>query len=234
MDKYAKLQDRLGIRFNDPALLELALIHSSYVNETPNNKLVPNERLEFLGDAVLGLWIAERLYRDFPGETEGTLTRYRSLLVRRDTLAGLAGDIGLGEDLFMGRGEISSGGRRKPANLARALEALIAAVYLDQGHAAAGSFIDRLFAEAFKQLVSLSAVDDSKSRLQELVQGEYHTTPEYRITQSTGAAHRRTFTAEVSMNGQVLGSGQGLSKKEAESAAAGQALKRLDNTLHSD
>lgn len=234
MDNYSELQERLGVRFNNPALLELALIHSSYVNESPDTKLTPNERLEFLGDAVLGLWIAERLYRDFPEEPEGTLTRYRSLLVRRDTLADLAGKIGLGEALFMGRGEISSGGRKKPANLARSLEALIAAVYLDQGHAAAGGFIDRLFTDAFKQLVNMSAVDDSKSRLQELIQGKYHTTPEYRITQSTGAAHRRTFTAEVSMNGQVLGEGQGLSKKEAESVAAGQALERLDNTLHPD
>ncbi|MGI2335074.1 MAG: ribonuclease III [Dehalogenimonas sp.] len=234
MDNYSKLQDRLGVRFNDPALLELALIHSSYVNETPDNRLVPNERLEFLGDAVLGVCIAERLYVDFPSETEGTLTRYRSLLVRRDTLSRLAEEIGLGDALFMGRGEISTGGRKKPANLARALEALIAAVYLDQGHAAAAGFIDHLFTDAFKQLVQLSAFDDSKSRLQELIQGEYHTTPEYRITQSTGAAHRRTFTAEVSMDGRVLGMGQGLSKKEAESAAAGQALEYLGNTLHFD
>lgn len=234
MDNYLKLQDRVGIRFNDQALLELALIHSSYINETPDNSLVPNERLEFLGDAVLGLCIAERLYRDFPSETEGTLTRYRSLLVRRDTLSRLADEIGLGDALFMGRGEIRTGGRKKPANLARALEALIAAVYLDQGHAAAAVFIDRLFTDAFKRLVELSAFDDAKSRLQELIQGEYHTTPEYRIAQSTGAAHLRTFTAEVSMDGRVLGMGQGLSKKEAESAAAGQALERLGNTLHSD
>ena len=232
MDSYTKLQSKIGLRFNDPVLLEQALIHSSYVNESPGDKVIPNERLEFLGDAVLGLWIAERLFKDFPEAPEGTLTKYRSLLVRGDMLSRLAAAIGLGEHLYMGRGEIASGGREKPSNLARALEALIAAIYLDQGYNAAGDFIDRHFADVFRRLENLSTSTDYKSQLQEIIQDLYHTTPEYHIVQSSGEAHHRTFTAEARLVAEMLGTGQGHSKKEAESAAAYHALQRFENTLH--
>ncbi len=166
-------QVALDLRFRDPALLELALIHSSYLNERPGVGLTSNERLEFLGDAVLGVYIADRLYRAFPEADEGTLTRYRSLLVRRETLARLGGALKLGEYLYLGRGEDASGGRQKPANLSRVMEALIAAVYLDRGAEAAGRFIERVFAADLERLEVLSAIADSKSQLQELVQAKF-------------------------------------------------------------
>ncbi len=222
-----KAQAALGLRFRNPALLELAFVHTSYLNEQPGLGLASNERLEFLGDAVLGNYIAERLYRDFPDADEGTLTRYRSLLVRRETLARLAGLIDLGSYLYLGRGEDSSGGRRKPANLSRALEALIAAVYLDQGAGASGSFIQRLFAADLARLEALSAIADSKSRLQEAVQAAFQTTPVYVTIAIPGAVEETTFASEVRIKDKVLGRGQGRSKKEAEGHAAHHALIEL-------
>ena len=222
-----KAQTTLGLHFKNPALLELALIHTSYLNERPGTGLSSNERLEFLGDAVLGSFIAEWLYRDFPGADEGMLTRYRSLLVRRETLARLAGSLDLGSYLYLGRGEDSSGGRRKPANLSRALEALIAAVYLDQGTDASGRFIRRLFAADMARLEALSAIADSKSQLQEVIQASFQTTPVYTTTENGGIEDERLFTAEVRVAEKILGRGQGRSKKEAEGHAARHALIEL-------
>jgi ribonuclease-3 len=227
-----KIQTALDLRFRNPALLELALIHSSYLNERPGQGLTSNERLEFLGDAVLGLFIADRLYLDFPNADEGTLTRYRSILVRRETLTRLGASLKLGEYLYLGRGEDTSGGRNKPANLSRALEALIAAVYLDQGDAAASRFIHRLFAADFKRLEAMSAIADSKSQLQEFVQSRYQTTPVYSDTESSEDSGEKRFTAEVRVKGSVLGRGEGRTKKEAESRAARCALDEMANTLH--
>jgi ribonuclease-3 len=144
MPDTAALEKRLGIEFTEPALLSLALVHSSYVNENPAAAAGHNERLEFLGDAVLDFVVAERLYRDFPDLSEGQMTRLRSALVRRETLARIARSIGLGEYLVMGKGEEASGGRDKSANLAGALEAVIAAVYLDRGVTVARRVIVRL------------------------------------------------------------------------------------------
>jgi len=155
------------------------------------------------------------------------LTRYRSLLVRRETLARLAGSLALGCYLYLGRGEDASGGRHKPANLSRALEALIAAVFLDQGSDAAGQFIEKLFAADLARLEALSAITDSKSQLQEIVQAEYQTTPVYNTVDASGAAEERLFIAEVRVNDKVLGRGQGRSKKEAEGHAARHALIEL-------
>lgn len=229
---HKQLESTIGFKFNSPAILEQALIHSSYVNEAPDNTLVSNERLEFLGDAVLGLWITERIFKVYSTAPEGILTNYRSILVKRETLAGLAAAINLGDYLFMGRGESSSGGRQKPGNLACALEALIAAVYLDQGYAAAGEFIDRIFHDSFEQLDGLSRDTNYKSRLQELIQSIRHTSPEYVTITSIGKAHKKSFTVEVRLDGQTLGTGRGGSKKEAESLAARDALSRLPPPLH--
>jgi len=225
-------QTGLGLHFQNPALLELALIHSSYLNEQPGSGLASNERLEFLGDAVLGFCIADRLYHDFPGADEGALTRYRSQLVRRETLARLAASLGLGNYLYLGRGEEANGGRCKPANLSRALEALIAAVYLDGGTKGAGEFIQRLFSPELARLEELAASADSKSRLQELVQARSQTTPMYTTEESSATGNERLFTAEVAVNGAILARGQGRSKKEAESRAAHAALGELSGTLH--
>ncbi|PPD57306.1 ribonuclease III [Dehalogenimonas etheniformans] len=222
-----RIQTALNLRFKNPALLETALVHSSYLNERPGQGRISNERLEFLGDAVLGLFIADMLYRTFPGEDEGTLTRYRSILVRRETLSRLGTSLKLGEYLYMGRGEDSSGGRAKPANLSRALEALIAAVYLDQGSEAAGRFIRRLFAADIERLEALSAIADSKSRLQEIVQSRFQTTPAYTETEISGQSGEKMFVATVSVREAVMGRGEGRTKKEAQSRAAQQALDEL-------
>ena len=232
MPDLEKLQTILKVRFKNPALLEMALIHSSYLNERPGQGLTSNERLEFLGDAVLGLFIADTLYRNFPNDDEGTLTRYRSILVRRETLARLGSSLKLGDYLFMGKGEDSSGGRNKPANLSRALEALIAAVFLDRGSEEAGRFIHQLFAPDLERLEALSAIADSKSRLQEIVQSQFQTTPAYTDTETVSQSGEKLFVAEVRVKGSILGRGEGRTKKEAESRAARVAIDEMANTLH--
>jgi len=223
----ADLQKKLGIVFIEPGLLRQALIHSSYINENPAAVPGHNERLEFLGDAVLGLVAAGELYRSFPDLSEGELTRLRAALVRRDTLARVARSVDLGSFLLMGKGEESGGGRGKSTNLAGALEAVVAAVYLDAGLDAAGEMVARLFASEWPKLSGPEAVIDFKSRLQEIVQSRFQRTPLYRLVSETGPHHDMIFTVEVSVNSEVLGQGSGRSKKLAETEAARAALARL-------
>ena len=166
MAELAAFEAKLGVSFSDPLRLRQALTHSSYLNENPLEAPECNERLEFLGDAVLGLVISEKLYRDLPQADEGEMTKLRAALVKRDTLARVAAAIGLGDYLYLGRGEESSGGRRKKANLACALEAVIAAVFLDQGPAATEDFILRLFQEELAHALSQGGTTNYKSRLQ--------------------------------------------------------------------
>jgi len=221
------LQKILGISFNDPSLLEQALVHSSYINENLGLAPISNERLEFLGDAILDLVVAEKLYQDFPQFTEGEMTKLRSALVRRDTLFRIARDIKLGDYLYMGKGEEASGGRYKPANLAGALEAVIAAIYLDQGSAAAEGFIVGLIDKELQRVIGRGAGDDYKSRLQELVQANQQQVPTYHVIEAVGPAHDKEFTVEVKVGGAVLGRGSGRGKKRAEAEAARSALQRL-------
>jgi len=223
----ADLQQTLGVVFKEPVLFRQALIHSSYINENPADIPGHNERLEFLGDAVLGLVAAEELYRAFPALSEGELTRLRAALVRRDTLARVARSIDLGAFLFMGKGEEAGGGRGKSTNLAGALEAVVAAVYLDAGLDAARDLVARLFASEWPKLSGPEAVIDYKSKLQELVQSRFQRTPAYRLVSGVGPHHDMLFTVEVNVNGEVLGSGSGRSKKIAETEAARAALERL-------
>jgi len=227
MPDLALLQQKIGLHFDNLALLDLALVHSSYINENPGVAPASNERLEFLGDAVLGLVIAESLYQDFPGSPEGDLTRLRSALVRRETLAQIAGTIELGNYLYLGNGEEGGGGRNKSANLAGAFEALIAAIYLDRGLDAARSFITRLFGEEMYDLAQQALTTDYKSKLQEIIQAEKQITPIYEILEAVGPDHARQFTVEVRAENQVLGRGTGKSKKAAEMEAARIALKNL-------
>ncbi len=227
MPDIADLQKALGIDFKNIDLLRQALVHSSYINENPAGISGHNERLEFLGDAVLGLLAAEELYRAFPDLSEGELTRLRAALVRRDTLARVARSIDLGAFLFLGKGEESGGGRGKSTNLSGALEAVVAAVYLDAGLDAAGDMVGRLFAAEWPKLSGPEAVIDYKSKLQELVQSRFQRTPAYRLESETGPHHDRTFTVEVTVNDGVLGRGSGRSKKLAETEAARAALERL-------
>ena len=221
------LQKILGVPFQQQELLTQALTHSSYANENPGTAPASNERLEFLGDAILGLIVAENLFRDFPAMSEGEMTRLRSILVKQETLARVAESIELGDYLYLGKGEESSGGREKPANLARVLEALIAAVYLDHGFAVTEQFVlEILDAELLKTLYQ-GTIIDYKSQLQELLQAQAQQTPVYNLIETSGPDHDKKFTVEVKQGNDVLATGIGRSKKKAETEAARIALEKL-------
>ena len=227
MADLAALQQTLGVSFKDISLLEQALVHSSYINENPGFALTSNERLEFLGDAVLGLIVAEKLYQDFPQLTEGEMTKLRAALVRRDTLAQMSRAIRLGDHLYLGKGEEAGGGRHKPLNLAGAMEAVIGAIFLDQGSSTAGDFILRLLEVELEKVVSQGVAVDYKSELQELIQAREQKTPSYHVVEVTGPDHDKRFTVEVRLGEAVLGRGSGKSKKAAETEAARSALEQL-------
>ena len=227
MVELATLLEMLKISFNDLSLLEQAMVHSSYLNENPSYAPFSNERLEFLGDAILGFIVAEKLYQDFPDLTEGEMTRLRSVLVRRDTLARLARDVKLGDYLYLGKGEEASGGRYKSANLAGAMEAVVAAVFLDQGLTITRELVIKLFDEELQKVMRQGAEVDYKSQLQELIQSRYQLTPDYRLIEATGPDHDKRFTVEVMLGDTVLGRGSGKSKKMAETEAAHSALAQL-------
>lgn len=222
------LQKILNVRFKDPSLLQQALIHSSYTNENPETAPIPNERLEFLGDAVLGIIITEKLYQLLPNATEGELTKLRAALVRRTTLYRLAKTIGLNEYLYLGRGEEASGGRHKSNNLAGAMEAVIAAIFLDSGFNATTDFVLCLFDTDLKEFAEKEAGIDYKSQLQQLIQSRQQETPAYRIVKTSGSPHDPLFTAEVFIGDTVLGTGCGKSKKSAEAEAAHSALEQME------
>jgi ribonuclease III len=225
--KIDSLQHILGVTFKDPSLLEKALIHDSYVNENPSLAPSSNERLEFLGDAVLGLIVARKLYNDLPDYSEGKMTSLRAALVRRETLARMAEEIGLGKYLYLGKGEEASGGRKKVPNLAGAIEAVIGAVFLDRGLREATGCTLRLMRHEYDTLIKTGLAPDFKSRLQELIQARQQQTPVYYLVDSSGPDHARWFTVEVRLGDIVLGQGTGKSKKIAESEAACVALKQI-------
>jgi ribonuclease-3 len=220
------LEETLAIKFKDRSLLVQALVHSSYLNEHPETTSC-NERMEFLGDAVLGLIIAQKLYEDHPEFSEGALTGARSFLVCRSSLAQIARNLHLGDYLDLGKGEEASGGRRKPANLASALEAVIAALFLDQGLEASREAVLRLFQTDLETGLSGGDSTDYKSRLQETVQGSGQPSPSYWMVTATGPDHNKDFLVEVRSRSAVLGRGSGKSKKAAEMAAARDALSQL-------
>ena len=232
------LQERIGYRFGDVSYLERALTHSSYSNETGarNHHLLCNERLEFLGDSVLSLVVSNYLYTHFSEYPEGTLTRIRSSVVCEAALASFSEKIGLGEFLMLGKGEAQNGGAEKPAILADAFEALLAAIYLDagaeEGMKAVAKFLLPMVKSAIDALPEMGDVRiDSKSRLQEFIQQdrEQKEVLEYRLVGESGPDHNKTFTFEVRLNDESVGQGSGHSKKEAEQAAAKSALERMQN-----
>ena len=222
------LEESLGVTFKERVLLEQALVHSSYINENPGLAGGSNERLEFLGDAVLGLVVAERLYQALPDLDEGGMTRMRAALVCRDTLARMAGDINLGDYLYLGKGEEAGWGRDKPANLAGALESVIAAVFRDRGLDTVRGLILGLLAEELEQVSRRGADIDYKSQLQELIQSRHQMAPTYHLLAEVGPDHDRSFTFEVRLGDVSLGQGSGKSKKAAETRAAHSALKRFE------
>ena len=215
---------RMGYTFRDPMLLENALTHSSYANEGKRG-LKSNERLEFLGDSVLGFITAGYLFRHGSGE-EGELTRLRASLVCEKALCVYAKKLGLGEALLLGRGEIRSGGANRPSILADAFEAVIAAIYLDGGYSAAEAFVLPYIKEELSHCKQ-PQFKDYKTTLQEIVQQNPEEHVEYVLTGESGPDHNKQFMVEVHLNSNVIGSGRGRSKKEAEQQAAREALRLM-------
>ena len=227
-DEFDELQGRIGYRFRDRGLLEHALTHKSRAAEDATGGVADNESLEFLGDAVLGLVVADTLFHQYPAYSEGQKSKVKAAVVSTQSLARRAEVMQLGDHLILGRGEEKTGGRFKPALLADAYEALIAAIYLDGGLDAAGGFLRRELKEAIDAGIAQTFAPDYKSALQERVQALGHPLPEYRVSGAEGPDHRKTFTIEVVVNGEVLGVATGRAKKEAEQEAARLALARLE------
>lgn len=218
--------ERNGLMFNDPELLRTALTHRSYLNEHPEVEWDDNERLEYLGDAVLDFLLADALFRRFPAAREGELTGLRAALVRRETLARFAGQLGIGEALLMGHGEVETGGRTRPATLCAAFEALVGALYLDRGLEAVAAFVMPLMEQELASARAEVADKDPKSRLQELAQGLLGVTPRYRTVKAEGPDHARIFTVEVYLGDLLCGVGEGHGKQVAAQRAAADALAR--------
>ena len=218
------LEEKLGYAFQNSTLLENALTHSSYANENRGRSLGSNERLEFLGDSVLGMVVADYLYRTHPDLPEGDLTRTRAALVCEGSLVEVARALDLGEYLKLGRGEDAGGGRHRPSIQADAVEAVLAAVYLDGGIGSARKIIQRFILD---REAEKGASRDYKTALQELVQRESGQVLEYRLTGSSGPDHAKIFSVEVDLNGAKVGAGEGHSKKEAEQNAARAAIEHL-------
>ena len=220
------LQETLGYRFNNPLLLDEALRHSSFVNEQSNSQLRDNERMEFLGDAVLNLAVGHLVMRAYPDLREGDLSRIRANMVNESSLAEIARAVDLGSHLLLGRGEMQTGGHTKNSILANALEAVIAAVYLDSGFEQAFAMIEKHFRALVEIALELAAGQDFKSRLQEAVQGKYREVPHYRVLEEIGPDHDKTFCVLMTI-GDLQSQGTGKSKKLAEQDAARKALEIL-------
>ena len=218
------LEEKLGYRFTDRSLLENALTHSSYANENRARGMQSNERLEFLGDSVLGMVVADYLYRTHPDLPEGDLTRTRAALVCEESLAEVARTLELGAYLKLGRGEEAGGGRTRPSITADAVEAVLAAVYLDGGIGSARKLIQRFILDKEEEK---SASRDYKTALQELVQKESGRVLGYKLIGSEGPDHAKIFSVEVDLNGGPIGRGKGRSKKEAEQMAAKAGIEKL-------
>jgi ribonuclease-3 len=218
-------------KFKNPQLLETALTHRSALNEPSSgtSSKESNERLEFLGDAVLELAVTLFLFNELPQDPEGKLTAYRSALVRTTTLAKVGRKLNLGQKLYLSKGEEATGGRNNDSLLADTMEAIIGALYLDQGLAAAQKFIQEHVIPEFEQIKQNKLYKDAKSLLQETVQAEGYATPTYRLLKAEGPDHDKTFTVEGEIGEQVLGRGIGSNKQTAEQAAARQALKRFED-----
>lgn len=220
-----RLEKVIGYKFKNKKILETAMTHSSYANENRDKKLKSNERLEFLGDSVLGMISAEYLFRKYPSVNEGELTKRRSALVCESSLCMRARVIGIGFFLRLGKGEESSGGRERDSILADAFEALLGAIYLDSGEEEAKKFVNRFVLQAAS--AKSCEITDYKTALQEIVQKSHEEVLSYRLSDSIGPDHEKQFIVEVMLNSNVIGCGQGHSKKEAEQFAAKSALELM-------
>ena len=223
---FAQLQEKIGVRFHDESVLRQAFTHSSYVNEQRGKRISDNERLEFLGDAVLELTVSQFLYKTFPKMSEGEMTKLRAAIVCEPSLVKFAELLNFGDLVLLGKGEELTGGRQRPALLADVFEAFVGALYLDQGVDAVFSFMEKyVYPRVDKG--EFAQVTDFKSQLQEFVQQDNLGDIQYRIVEEKGPAHNREFVSEVLLNNRSLGVGSGRSKKEAEQQAAARALVML-------
>ena len=228
MDDLLTFSENLGVTFRDVSLLSRALTHRSYLNENPGSVLEDNERLEFLGDAVIDFVVAGFLYHRFPEMDEGDLTALRAALVRAESLAGFARQIDLGRYLRLGLGEEENGGRERTPLLCATFEAVAGAIYLDHGPEQARAFIEPLIRPALEQIRAEELYKDAKSEFQVWAQARYNVTPHYRVSGSEGPDHARTFTVQVLVGPEVWGEGRGRSKQVAAQAAAAEAIRRAE------
>jgi ribonuclease-3 len=228
----AQLDDlgrRLGIELRDPSAIQQAFVHSSYFNENPQVAAGHNERLEFLGDAVIGLIVSRLLYERYPDEDEGFLTARRAALVNRDALASLALELGLDRYLLLGRGEADAGGATRPSLLAATFEAVAGAIFLAEGMARTRDWLRPLFIERVEdEAASVAPLKSAKSRLQEWTQRQRHTKPRYELVEVSGPAHEQRFSVGVAVEGRRLAIGHGSSRQRAEEDAAAAALEQLE------
>lgn len=227
----ALLEQALGFTFSDRGLLIQALVHRSYHHEHPDETVLSNERLEFLGDAVLGMVIAQHLYHRYPEMSEGAMTSVRAAVVKTPTLARLGADLCLGDYMLMSKGEEAGGGRRRPAVLACAYEALLGAMLIDRGLDDTRRFIIARFEPIVATVVRDRQFKDDKTLLQEAVQGLLGITPRYTVVDTSGPDHEPLFTVQVNVENTVLGRGVGHNKREAEQLAAAEGLTKLDRML---
>lgn len=226
-DQLSELESVLCIEFRDKSLLELAVTHQSYVNEHPNDPPISNERLEFLGDSIVGMVVADRLYRGAPDIPEGDLTVRRSQVIRRDTLASAARNIGLGDWLIMGKGETAAGGSDRSSNLADLFEAVVGAVFVDRGYRQARAFVLRWLGDLVDEAISGETRKDPKSLLQEFLQAKGSKPPRYELVSESGPPSDLVFTIEVVIGSEFVASGSGSRKIDAEREAASRAIQIL-------
>lgn len=224
--KLANFSKQIKVEFKSYELLKEALTHRSFINESAEKDNNHNERLEFLGDAVLELVTTEYLFEQYPGRPEGELTSFRAALVRTESLADTAAELGYGEYIFMSNGEEATGGRERPYILANTFEAVLGAIYLDSGYAHCVEFLQRVLLPKTAEIVEKRLDIDPKSKLQEVAQEELRYTPTYELIDSSGPDHDKTFIMAANVNGMEFGKGEGKSKQEAEQRAAQDTLDR--------
>ena len=225
MQDYSDFEAKIGVTFRDKALLRQAFTHRSYLNENRSVEWGHNERLEFLGDAVLELVITDHLYRTYPDKNEGEMTSLRSAVVKAETLSDVGVDIGINQYLFLSRGEAKDLGRARQYILANTVEALIGAIYLDQEYEAARKFIESFVSPRIDTVITHGLAIDAKSKFQAKAQETFSVTPVYKTIKETGPDHNKHFTVGVYIKNEVVATGEGSSKQEAEQNAARLALE---------
>ena len=226
--RYQVLEEKIGVKFKNRELLDNAFVHKSYMNEHKSAEKEDNERLEFLGDAVLELAVTEFLFKTYPDKAEGDLTNWRSALVKGKHLAQVAADLNLGTYLYLSKGEEKSGGRKKNYILANTLEALIGALYLDKGYKVSHGFIEKFILVRLEEILEEGLHIDAKSHLQELAQEKVNVTPEYQLISESGPDHAKVFIMAALIGDKKVGEGKGSSKQKAEEDAARNALATID------